>query len=106
MLRRLGIYILVLGGIVLTTVLFYKYFVLGQTDLGFKYNYAYCRNGVFTTRPKGVDKGEITYYKSEAKRVLLARCLPDDPKPPIYCREMKEIAGECRKFSIWRGVGK
>lgn len=106
MLRRLALYALILGGIAFAVVLTYKYVVLGQTDLGFKYDYAYCRNGVFTTQPKGVYKSEITYYKSEAKRVLLARCLPDDPKPPIHCREMKDIAGECKKFSIWRGVGK
>jgi hypothetical protein len=106
LMKRLGVYLLVLGGIALSVVLAYKYVVLGQTDLGFKYDYAYCSNGIFTTRPKGADKGEIAYYKSEAKRVLLARCLPDDPKPPINCREMKEAAGECRKFSIWRGVGK
>lgn len=123
MLRKLGVYSLVLGGIVLAVVVSYKYLVLGQTDLGFRYDYAYCRNGVFTTQPKGVDKGEVTYYKSEAKRVLLARCLPDDatahrggaddgatateePKPPINCREMKEVAGECKKFSIWSGAGR
>lgn len=106
MLRRLGVYALVLAGIVLAVVISYKYLVLGQTDLGFKYDYDYCRNGVFTTRPKGVENGEIAYYKSEAKRVLLARCLPDDPKPPIHCREIKEIAGECKKFSIWKGAGR
>lgn len=106
MLRRVLFYGAFAGVIVLAVVVSYKYFILGQTDLGFKYSYRYCRNGVFTTQPKGRPQGELTYYKSEAKRVLLARCLPDDPKPPIACREMKEVAGECKEFSIWKGAGR